>query len=86
MRRLFGHEHRELLRRSERLIDREAWRQFKREGIDVARCTAARPMRQMGLQGAVRGKSVTTTIRDRSVTCPADRVNRQFPPAAAEAL
>ena len=57
---------------------RKVWRQLKREGIDVARCTVARLMRQIGLQGAVRGKSVKTTVSDRSVPCPADRVNRQF--------
>jgi len=57
---------------------RKVWRQLKREGVDVARCTVARLMRQMGLQGAVRGKSVKTTVSDRSAPCPADRVNRQF--------
>ena len=57
---------------------RKVWRQLKREGMDVARCTVARLMRQIGLQGAVRGKSVKTTVSDHSVPCPADRVNRQF--------
>ncbi len=57
---------------------RKVWRQLKREGIDVARCTVARLMRQMGLRGAVRGKTVKTTISDRSAPCPDDRVNRQF--------
>ena len=37
---------------------RKVWRQLGREGIAVARCTIARLMRQMGLQGIVRGKSV----------------------------
>jgi len=32
----------------------------------------------MGLQGAVRGKPVRTTISDKAVPCPLDRVNRQF--------
>jgi putative transposase len=31
-----------------------------------------------GLQGAVRGKSVKTTISDHSAPCPQDKVNRQF--------
>jgi transposase InsO family protein len=44
----------------------------------VARCTAARLMRQMGLQGIVRGKSVRTTISDKAAPCPLDRVNREF--------
>jgi transposase InsO family protein len=57
---------------------RKIWRQLKREGVSVARCTVARLMRQMGLHGVVRGKAVTTTISDRATPCPADRVNRQF--------
>ena len=35
-------------------------------------------MRAMGLQGAVRGKPVRTTISDTAAPCPLDRVNRQF--------
>jgi putative transposase len=57
---------------------RKVWRQLLREGIDVARCTVARLMAQMGLQGAVRGKSVKTTISNPASPCPADHVNRQF--------
>src|SRR4029434_408678 len=47
-------------------------------GIAGARCTVARLMRAMGLQGAVRGKPVRTTISDKAAPCPLDRVNRQF--------
>ena len=57
---------------------RKVWRQLQREGIDVARCTVARLMREMRLQGAVRGKTIKTTTRDTATPCPADRVNRQF--------
>ena len=57
---------------------RKAWRQLRREGEDVARCTVARLMAGMGLRGAVRGKVVKTTISDTSVPCPRDKVNRQF--------
>ena len=57
---------------------RKVWRQLKREGFDVARCTVARLMRDMGLQGAIRGKSVKTTISDKAAPCPLDHVNRQF--------
>ena len=57
---------------------RKLWRQLGREGIAVARCTVARLMKAMGLQGAVRGKPVRTTISDKAVPCPLDRVNRQF--------
>jgi transposase InsO family protein len=57
---------------------RKIWRQLAREGIVVARCTVARLMRAMGLQGAVRGKPVRTTVSDKAAPCPLDRVNRQF--------
>jgi transposase InsO family protein len=57
---------------------RKVWRQLRREGFDVARCTVARLMRAMGLAGVIRGKPVRTTIGDRSAPCPLDRVNRQF--------
>src|SRR5664279_1588673 len=57
---------------------RKVWRQLKREGFDVARCTVARLMRDMGLQGAIRGKPVKTTISDKAAPCPLDHVNRQF--------
>ena len=57
---------------------RKVWRQLKREGHDQARCTVARLMRGMGLQGVIRGKPVRTTISDKAAPCPLDHVNRQF--------
>ena len=36
---------------------RKVWRQLRREGHDVARCTVERVMREMGLAGAVRGRA-----------------------------
>ena len=57
---------------------RKVWRQLGREGIDAARCTVARLMRQMGLQGAVRGREIRTTVSNPAAACPLDRVNRQF--------
>ncbi len=57
---------------------RKVWRQLGREGKKVARCTVARLMRRMGLQGAVRGREVRTTVSNPAVVCPLDRVNRQF--------
>jgi transposase InsO family protein len=57
---------------------RKAWRQLRREGFDVARCTVARLMTRMGLAGAVRGKAVKTTVSDKAAPCPLDRVSRQF--------
>ena len=57
---------------------RKVWRQLRREGREVARCTVERLMRTMGLQGVVRGKPVRTTISDKATVCPLDHVNRQF--------
>lgn len=57
---------------------RKIWRQMQREGFEVARCTVARLMQKMGLQGVIRGKRVRTTIADKTAICPLDRVNRQF--------
>ena len=59
---------------------RKVWRQLNREGLDleVARCTVRRLMRQMGLQGAVRGRKFKTTIGDDSAARPRDLVDRDF--------
>jgi putative transposase len=57
---------------------RKVWRQLTRDGIAVARCTVARLMQAMGLQGVVRGKRMKTTISDRATPSPLDKVNRQF--------
>jgi transposase InsO family protein len=56
----------------------KVWRQLRREGTAVARCTLERLMRQAGLRGMVRGKVVRTTVADAKAPCPLDRVNRQF--------
>lgn len=57
---------------------RKLWRQLRREGIGIARCTTARLMKQMGLAGTIRGKPVKTTISNPAAPCPRDKVNRQF--------
>ena len=57
---------------------RKVWRQLGREGITVARCTVARLMRAMGLQGVVRGRTKRTTVSNKAAPCPLDRVNRDF--------
>ena len=54
----------------------KVWKQMNREGIGVARCTVERLMRRLGLQGARRGKTVRTTVPDRSAPCPLDRAER----------
>jgi transposase InsO family protein len=56
----------------------KVWRQLKREGIQVARCTVERLMKRLGLEGVRRGKVVRTTVPDKALPCPLDRVNRQF--------
>ncbi len=57
---------------------RKVWRQMQREGFEIVRCTVERLMRDLGLQGVIRGKPVKTTISDRAAPCPLDQVNRQF--------
>ncbi len=57
---------------------RKVWRQLRREGQPVARCTVERLMWAMGLQGVIRGKVVRMTISDKAAPCPLDKVNRQF--------
>ena len=57
---------------------RKVWRQLGREGETVARCTIERLMSGMGLQGAIRGRRIKTTVSDKSAPCPLDKVNRQF--------
>ena len=65
---------------------RKVWRQLRRGGNVVARCTTARLMRQMGLSGAVRGRAVKTTISNPAMPCPRDKVNRRFHSARPNAL
>ena len=65
---------------------RKVWHQMRREGFQVARCTVERLMRDMGLQGIVRGKTVKTTVPDKTQPCPLDKVNRQFRVAAPNTL
>jgi transposase InsO family protein len=57
---------------------RKVWRQLRREGFDVARCTVERLMNELGLKGVIRGKPVRTTVSDKAAPCPLDHVNRQF--------
>ena len=57
---------------------RKVWRQMKREGHQLARCTVARLMRRAGLHGVIRGKPMRTTVADKAAPCPLDHVNRVF--------
>lgn len=57
---------------------RKVWKQLRREGIRVARCTVVRLMRAMGLAGAVRGRAWITTTRAVTGARPVDLVDRRF--------
>ena len=57
---------------------RKVWRQLKREGVVVARCTVERLMRLEGLKGVVRGEKRRTTVPDEDAARPADLVDRSF--------
>jgi putative transposase len=58
---------------------RKVWKELKREGRVVARCTVQRLMRAMGLAGAVRGRAwVTTTTPAVAADRPSDLVERNF--------
>ena len=57
---------------------RKVWRQLRRQGTGVARCTVERLMRGMGLHGVVRGRKFKTTIGGDTAVCPADLVQRDF--------
>jgi len=65
---------------------RKVWRQLGRESVDVARCTVARLMQDMGLQGVMRGKPIKTTVSDKAAPCPLDHVKRQFQAPRPNAL
>src|SRR5687768_10667859 len=58
---------------------RKVWRQLRREGLRVARCTVRRLMQAMGLVGATRGRAwITTTRADGAAMRPPDLVDRHF--------
>ena len=58
---------------------RKIWKQLRREGRVVARCTVARLMHRAGLRGAVRGREFKkTTCPDTATPRPPDLVTRRF--------
>ncbi len=64
----------------------KVWAQLRREGVQVARCTVERLMRELGIRGVVRGKTVRTTVGDEAAARPTDLVDRQFRAAAPNRL
>lgn len=65
---------------------RKIWRQLRREGFKVARCTVERLMRRLGIRGVVRGKGYKTTVPDFAAERPADLVGRAFTASAPNQL
>jgi len=58
---------------------RKVWRQLRREGVDVARCTVERLMRELGIAGAAAGrKKPRTTVPGAAGERPADLLDRDF--------
>ena len=58
---------------------RKVWRQLRRDGVRVARCTVRRLMREIGLVGAVRGRAwVSTTQAPPDAGRLPDLVDRDF--------
>lgn len=57
---------------------RKAWKELRREGRVVARCTVTRVFKAMGLRGVVRGRRVTTTLPEPLAHRPQDLVQRNF--------
>jgi putative transposase len=58
---------------------RKVWLQLRREGIEVARCTVERLMRELGIAGAAaRRKRPRTTVPDVGGQRPGDLLGRDF--------
>jgi len=57
---------------------RKVWKQLKREGLTVARCTVRRLLPELGLRGAVRGRKFRTTIPEEVLGRPSDLLERNF--------
>jgi len=57
---------------------RKIWHALLRNGVDVARCTVARLMKCLKIEGIRRSKRVKTTQPGLPNTCPLDLVNRDF--------
>jgi len=58
---------------------RKVWHQLRREGIEVARCTVERLMRELGIAGVTSTKKrPRTTVADTAAERPADLLGRDF--------
>lgn len=59
-------------------------RYLRRRGHDVAFCTVDRIMRELGMNGIVRGRKLRTTIPAKGGVRAGDRLNRDFTAAAPD--
>ncbi|WTC18820.1 IS3 family transposase [Streptomyces cellulosae] len=57
---------------------RRITRALRRRGVDVARCTVERLMRELGLEGVIRGQRRKTTVPEPLAPRPPDLVDRDF--------
>ena len=57
---------------------RKVWQKLKREGYVIARCTVARLMKKLGIQGVWRGKNKQTTRNRDDQKRADDLVKRNF--------
>lgn len=57
---------------------RKVWAELNRHGVEVARCTVERLMREIGLRGLLRDKGPRTTRPAPETGRPADLVKRDF--------
>ncbi len=57
---------------------KKVWKELRREGRVVARCTVQRVYKAMGLRGILRGRRVRTTIPEPLAHRPQDLVQRNF--------
>jgi len=57
---------------------RKIWSELNRQGVDVARCTVERLMREIGLRGLLRDRSPRTTRPAAETGRPRDLVKRDF--------
>jgi putative transposase len=64
----------------------KVWAKLRQDGVPVARCTVRRLMRDLGIRGAVRGKTVRTTFPGAEAERPEDLVERLFSSAAPNVL
>ncbi len=64
----------------------KVWEKLRQEGVPVARCTVRRLMRDLGIRGALRGKTVRTTFPDLEADRPKDLVDRVFKAKAPNVL